>query len=190
MQTVLDILESLAKYGIIEIFFGIGILTYIKKKFQTRTKRYIDGVDILPSIPVDNDVLDIEIINNSREPFYLHHARFLPGYMTSRLDRTSIGTIIRTSFFMHRINDRLPPISIRQDRNLDGECVLSAIDSEGNERAAIFLEPGERTGYLIHLEDTGLEKQDWESMFHDHAIGRLTFSFVHGANSGIFQSQV
>jgi hypothetical protein len=190
MQRILDILEWLARYGFIEIFFGVGILTYIKRKFQTRTKRHIDGVDILPTIPVDNDVLEIEIINNSREPLYLHHARFRPGYISSKMDRTSLVTMIRTSFFTQWVNDRLPPISGRQSRNLQGECVLSAIDPEGNERAAIFLEPGNQTGYLINLEDTGLTKRDWDSMFQDHVLGVLTFQFVHGSTNGIFQSQV
>jgi hypothetical protein len=190
MKLILDVLEWLAKYGLIEIFFGVGILAYIKRKFHTRPRRYIEGVDILPTIPVDNDVLEIEIVNNSRETLYLHHARFRPGYETSRLDRTSLGTIIRTSFFVHWVNDRLPPISSRQSRNLAGECVLSAIDSEGNKRPAIFLEPGERTGYLIDLEDSDLTKRDWDSMFQDHALGVLTFHYMHGSANGMFQSQV
>jgi hypothetical protein len=188
MTLILNILEWLTKYGLIDIFFGVGILAYIQRKFRTRVRRYIEGVDILPAIPVDSDVLEIEIVNNSREPLYLHHARFRPGYASSQLDRTSVGTMIRTSFITHWVNDCLPPISGRQSRNLAGECVLSAINSGGEERAAIFLEPGDRTVYLVDLEDNHLTRQDWGSMFQAHVLGLLTFHY--GITPGIFQSQV
>lgn len=72
-------LEWLAKYGFIDIFFGLGVLGFVYKLFQRAIPRNLDEL----SVSVDfesrnNHLLYIQISNSGGKNIYISRAYFKP----------------------------------------------------------------------------------------------------------------
>ncbi len=105
---VLDVfgsgLEWLTKYGLIDIFFGLGILAYIRRKLQKSSVHSIDGIEIIPKIEPLEGIIEIKVRNLSKEPLYIYRAYFKPGYPGPSIDLSSARSFAQSWFYSLSVN--------------------------------------------------------------------------------------
>jgi hypothetical protein len=193
MGWVAGVLESLARYGIIDIFFGLGILAYLRRLFRRRTTQEIEGVEIMPRVSAIDGYLEIKIKNDSRAPLYLYRGTFTPGYRTSQLDTSSLRSFTRTLILTSWRTDRLPRVT-EPSRTTRGDYLLQVMDSQGEEAESIFLEPAQAASYALGLEpvwkEDPTEIQRAEAAVEESKCGLFRVHFVHGTRSGVLEIQI
>jgi hypothetical protein len=95
----LKTLETLSRYGIIEILSAIGIFTYIPRLLERKVTSDIDHVDLVPDINVNHSAFILTIKNRSREPLYLYNANLKLGYNSESIDKSNFKIFLLTMFF-------------------------------------------------------------------------------------------
>jgi len=192
MESIGKILEWLTKYGIIDIFFGVGIIAYIREKLKKRVVKSIDGIEILPRMEPLDGFFDIMIKNSSRDPFYIYRVRFKPGYFTSKADRKTVSSFLLSLVLMRWIDDRMP--NFLEPRNTEGEYLLVGNTKDLIEAESVFLEPKEEASFPLGFEEGDLtfskDKNVWQEVLRKKESGILRFHFVHGSDAGIFETQL
>ena len=175
----LDWLECLARYGIIDIIFGIGIFSFLWSKLRAKTIDEIDGVEILPHFDTANSVFEIEVRNNSNENLYVYRSYFLPGYRSTIWRFPFFGTIVEWV-------DRFPQST--DHKNIKGQYVLSPVDKDGNPIEPAFFEPRYRLYFRIHIKEDGTIIAN--DLLDKHQTGKLILHLVHGDRQNILEAQL
>lgn len=76
---IMEYLEWLSKYGFIDIFFGIGVLSVVYRMFIKIVPRNLDDLSINVDFAEQNgNVLFIQIANTGGKNIYISHAYFKP----------------------------------------------------------------------------------------------------------------
>lgn len=189
MAWIGHLLEFLSRYGLIDIFFGVGIVTYFQRKFRRRVAEGIDGIEIMPRIAARDSFVEIKIRNNSKEPLYLFRASFRPGYRSSETDTSSLGSRIRTTFFYHWENGDLPRVT-EGTRTIRGDFVLQGLDPKGEEVDSLFLEPKSAGAFLVGIEESSQDDRVWDQILDKRRCGELRVHYVHGETGGLLQVQI
>ena len=195
MNSIGNILELLTKYGIIDIFFGLGIIAYIREKFRKKSVKSLDGIEVSGHFNIteeDGGILEITIKNVSRDPLYLYRSYFLQGYNVNKIDKTTIGTFFHSLLFLSRINDKIPRFYDR--RNNQGEYILRANTTKESDADSVFLRPGEDVEYYLGFQLSQIDKtrsaEYWDDVLERNQCGLIRTAFVHGANSGLLETQI
>jgi hypothetical protein len=189
MSLIGRVLEFLSRYGLIDIFFGIGIVTYFQRKLRRRVTKAIDGVEIMPRIVARDGFIEIKVQNNSKDPLYLYRASFKPGYYSDKVDMSSMTAVIKSSIFAHWRNDILPRVT-EGTRTLRGDFVLQAQDPQGEAADSLFLEPKQIGSYTLGVQESTQDEQVWDQLLDRRHCGELQIHFVHGEMGGVLRTQI
>lgn len=185
MESILKFIENMAKYGVIDVFFGIGIIQYIRVKLKKTTVTMIDGIDIVRRFQSDGNY-EIEIKNSTNNPLYIYRVYFNPKY------NKMIGTAWDW-FIMSWVRD-FPTISLRRGKPLNGEYMLDAYNDEGVHLTTVFLENRQKVFYRLSLENGSQivvnEKDSLHKMLDESRCGTLTLHCVHGVNQLTLSTRV
>lgn len=184
MDAVFNFLEKMAKYGIIDILFGIGIISLLGKLLRRKKTFDIEGIDLIPGIDRTQSMFTLMIKNQSREALYLYKAYLKPGYYSSDLDKSSIRKMIQTLILKTWITEKFPKTS-GQPKTTKGLYILQLQNNRQGYSPTLFIEPYRNDRYILRLDPNSLVNYtDLEDLFEANQFGTLIGSFVHGTRSG------
>jgi hypothetical protein len=190
IDTLLKTLETLSKYGIIDIIFGVGIFTLLPKLLKRRKATDLVGVDLIPSIDNNGSCFMLMIKNQSSEPLYLYQAYIKPGYYASELDKTSLRRIFITSLVNTWKTDRFPKVS-GERKTTKGLYILQLINDQNGYAPTLFIEPHRYQTYKLDLGTADPDQSlDFYDIFEKHQFGVFKVNFVHGTKSGQLEVQI
>lgn len=79
LKPIMDILEYLSKYGLIDIFFGIGILGIVSRLVSRVIPSNLDELHVNADFVVQNTpLMFVQIANAGRKNIYISRAYFKP----------------------------------------------------------------------------------------------------------------
>lgn len=193
MTKFLSLLEYLARYGIFDILFGIGILGYLRRLLRRRIVKALPGIDILPRITPHEGQLEMEIRNSSREPLYLYRATFRPGYYVRFSEENLLRDRI-ASLFVHIWKDGELIDSSGSSMTTRGDFLLRALDQDGDEVESLLLEPRMSATYVYAFDPVPVDKKAsssrWTKLIKQGRCGGFRAHFVHGTRAGILELQI
>jgi hypothetical protein len=174
----LSSMEWLAKYGFIDIALAAGLFGALSRLFRSKTVSEIDGLEILISVATDN-ILVIELQNQTSQPIYIYRQYFAPGY---HLSYTEGGW--RTYLIYMWTNKSCVEFAATEPRNHNGQIILRPVRDDGTAYSPPFLEPKASLKYNLELSET-------EPHVHKRLIagklGLLTVSLIHGTEVKVLQ---
>lgn len=185
-------LKFLSTYGLIDMFFGIGIIAVIQRRLRRRPVGGIDGIEIMPALNAREGLLRIRIKNNSQEPLYLYRARLKQGYFIDELDSSSLKVWIYTTMFMRWSDKDLPRAT--EPRTTQGDYLLQALDSEGKDAETLFLEPRMEGSYVLGFAPAdpahSAREDAWNHLLAERHVGKFIAHYGHGVSAGQIQIQI
>ncbi|HEX8195559.1 MAG TPA: hypothetical protein VF571_05050 [Pyrinomonadaceae bacterium] len=185
LKTFLDLLEWLAKYGFIDILFGIGIFEYFRRKFRRTIVEQINDVEIRRSFESESASYEIEIVNLSKEPLYVYQAYFTPFYLS---DEGLLGYV-----YYYTKRD-FPRLATEERSTLSGNYILTAINQNGDLLETPFLESKGALFYRVKI-DNGKEhiinnRENLDELIEQRKCGTLNLKCVHGTKYNILRTRV
>jgi hypothetical protein len=184
MPDLLKALEWLARHGIIDIAFGLGIGSIILSAFRRRTVREIEGVEVFAELSHTTDPqfthkskLQFYIENRSGQPLYIYRALFRPK--RSALQKSSSRLRISPKA---RINTRgwyLPFVA-----SAPGEMRKLPQSLEHGERRALFITLAE------DYSDDNDGQQQLEDLRIKRSFGLLMIYCICGAEQRILKTRI
>lgn len=189
MEIVLKTLETLSKYGIIDIVFGIGIFSLLAKLVRRKTYSDIENVDFLPYINQEDGQFTLTIKNQSTEPLYLYQAYLEPGYYSERVDISSLSRRIITLLLKTWNTERFPR-NINQTKTTKGLYILQLLEPGHDNAPTVFIEPYRYGTYKLDLGTDNLNNLDLEDIFDKKQFGMLKLNFVKGTKTGQLEVQI
>jgi hypothetical protein len=182
---LLDWLEWLARYGIIDIVFGVGILGYLRQLFRSPTVEHIPGVEIHRRFRTDGGYLEIEVMNLSSQPLYIYKAHFNRRYETLGVPWNWFVVAWRTKF---------PKAAATEKMNLQGEYLLIPHNQAGNRVQWVLLEFRNSAFYTVHIENgaefIAREQDSLNRLISKRECGTLTLYCVHGTSERILRTRI
>lgn len=189
MDLIGHTLEFLSRYGVIDIFFGVGIVAYLQRKLRSRMTDDIEGIEIMPRIAARDGFIELKFRNNSKDPLYLYRASFRPGYRSAKTDTTSLSKLIQTTMFYHWERGLLPRVT-EDTRTTRGDFVLNGLDTKGEETDTLFLEARSTGSFLLGIEESLRDDLEWDEILDKRQCGELRVHFVHGEAGGTLRVQL
>lgn len=184
-QKPLDFLERLNKYGVIDILFGLGIFSYLRKRLRRRSVSSIFLVDIKPRFDQENAWFAVEVQNNSTKPLYIYRCCFKPGYLSSEVVKGQPST----RFLKHWAKDKFPAIHDTENPNTEGQYVIWPVDDTGNVLSSAFLEPRDSAYYRLRLKPDS-DFGHTRAILEEHQTGMLELHLIHGDEQYILERQL
>lgn len=181
----LDCLEWLARYGIIDIMFGLGILGYIRRLFRRPTVEHIEGLEIRRRFRVDGGYFEIEVLNLTSQSLYIYKAYFSRRYQALSAP---------WSWFVGYYKTKFPKVTASEKMNLRGEYLLVPHDQAGNRVQSVLLELRNSAFYCVHIEDganiIANEQDRLDRLISERECGTLALHCVHGTSERILRTRI
>jgi hypothetical protein len=179
-KPVLDWLEFLSKYGLIDIVFGIGILQIFRLAFRRTKVDKLPGIDILRGFDATGGYFEIEVSNLSSEPLYIYRSYFTPWRFEVSTAQNSYGKLMRLLFQP----SKFPPISRSQRQVVNTSYSLKPYVSSGTAKNSAFIEPQSSISYRVPIEDgvnvIATQHQELDQMINSGRCGTIELHCVHG----------
>jgi hypothetical protein len=189
MEIILNTLETLSKYGIIDIVFGIGIFSLLAKLVQKKTFSDIENVDLLPYIDRNNGTFMLTIKNQSTEPLYLYQAYIEPGYYSEKVDKSSLKSRLITLMLKTWNTERFPR-RINQTKTTKGYYILQLVEPKEGIAPTLFIEPYRYGEYKLDIGFENLSNLNTDDIFDNKQFGVLRLNFVKGTKTGQLEVQI
>ncbi len=186
---MLETLETLSKYGIIDIVFGIGIFSLLAKLIRKKTFSDIENVDLLPYINMDNGTFILTIKNQSTEPLYLYQAYIEPGYYMEKVDKSTFKSRLITLMLKTWNTERFPR-RINQTKTTKGYYILQLIQPTQGIAPTLFIEPYRYGEYKLDIGVENLYDLNFDDIFDKKQFGILKLNFVKGTKTGQLEVQI
>jgi len=189
MEIILKTLETLSKYGIIDIVFGIGIFSLLAKLVQKKTFSDIQNIDLLPYIDRNRGFFILTIKNQSTEPLYLYQAYIEPGYYSEKVDKSSFRSRLITLMLKTWNTERFPR-RINQTKTTKGYYILQLLEPREGMAPTLFIEPYHSGAYKLDIGVENLDNINTDDIFENKQFGTLRLNFVKGTKTGQLEVQI
>jgi len=183
-------LEWLARYGLIDILLGIGIVGYFRQFLRRPIVDHIDGLEIGRKFQPSGGYFEIKLLNLSGESLYVYRSYFAPYFVEPGrlLLRQPLAWF---KFFRRR---KLPSVARSESQTVRGEYVLVPLDQTGNPLKSAFIQRGDSIYYRVHLENGSAiitEKQaELDQLLLRRECGTITLHCVHGTTPRVLKTRV